>query len=235
MAAQEKRPNRLLRGFIVVSLMIHTLVFFHIAGIYKSQAVSYIELTMHQLADPNVRHLPKPRFIRKPPMVSEASPLQEKSADIPDIKLDPVEDYKTDRTYERISLPKPPDQMDIAGLSVSDLSPQGPAASLHPQTEKIEFTSAGEYFEMLNLRIDRHKRYPERAKSRRIEGRVKVEFALSANGTLSNVKVIQSSRNQNLDAAAVEAVQNAAPFPRPPSFLFKAPVKLRISILFELS
>jgi protein TonB len=117
-----------------------------------------------------------------------------------------------------------------------------PAAGFTPRPERVEnadvqveFTTAREYFEMLNMRIHSVKEYPESARSRHIQGRVKIKFVLLADGSLGDVQVVKSSRHKNLDEAAVNAVKKAAPFPTPPSFLFKTPVTLQINILFELA
>jgi periplasmic protein TonB len=85
------------------------------------------------------------------------------------------------------------------------------------------------------MRIHSVKKYPESARSRHIQGRVKVKFVLLADGSLGDVQIVKSSRHKNLDEAAVNAVKKAAPFPKPPSFLFKTPVTLQVNILFELA
>ncbi|MCD4718619.1 MAG: energy transducer TonB [Desulfobacula sp.] len=235
MTQEKKRPNLLLHGFILISLGIHVLIFLHVAGIYESRAISYIELSMHQISKPNVRVIPKPRMREKAPKVSVEKTVQVKKFHVPKIKIDAVEDYKTDQSYERISLPQLPEHMNAAGFSVPDLKIQSQVAEVPVHEEYVEFTSAREYFEMLILRIDYFKNYPESARSRYIQGRVKVEFVLNKDGSLSGIKIIKSSRHKNLDQAALEAVSKASPFPRPPLYIFNPPVRLQISILFELA
>jgi len=256
MTEKKKRPNLLLHGFILLSLGIHILVFFHVAGIYERQAISYIELSMYQISKPNVRVIPMPRMrekapdqISKPsvrvipmprmrekaPEVSVGKIVQVKKFHVPNIKIDVVENYKIDQSYEKINLPQLPDYMNTAGFSVPGLKIQSQVTDIQVHEEHIEFTSAKEYFEMLTLRIDYFKSYPESAKFRHIQGRVKVEFVLNRDGSLSGIKIIKSSRHKKLDQAALEAVSKASPFPRPPLYIFIPPVRLQISIQFELA
>lgn len=58
--------------------------------------------------------------------------------------------------------------------------------------------------------------YPQREKMMRKMGTVMIKFTLSASGQISNVQVVKSSGNDNLDAAAVKAAQNTKP-PAPPA------------------
>ncbi|MCK5099454.1 MAG: energy transducer TonB [Desulfobacteraceae bacterium] len=223
MAIEKSRPNWLLRGFIIISLGVHVIVFLHVAGIYESRAVSYIELSMHQISKPNYREIPKPRMRKIPPKVPDTKNVKMQKMIIPNIKIDTLNN--NDQTYEQINLPSLPDNMDVSGYSMPGLKLENPV---------IQFTSAKEYFEMLNLRVHSFKEYPDFAKSRHIDGKVKVQFVLAEDGRMSNLKIIKSSRHKSLDNAALEAVKKASPFPRPPAFLFKTPVTLSINILFEL-
>jgi protein TonB len=58
--------------------------------------------------------------------------------------------------------------------------------------------------------------YPEIALLRRWEGLVRVAFVLREDGSVANARVAASSGRAILDRAALEAVREAAPYPRPP-------------------
>lgn len=226
---EKTSPNRLLQGFIVLSLGIHVLIILHATGIYQSKAVSYLELSLQQTSKPDIRVIPTPRIRRTDILVAEVKTSQIKDFQVPKIQMDDIR--KPDDTHDVLSLPQLPDKMDVSGFSGTGSSLAN-AGNLEGQ---VQFTSAKEYFEMLNLRVQRFKQYPESAKSEHIEGRVHIEFVLLKDGSLSDIKILKSSRHKNLDEAAVEAIKKACPFPRPPDFLFKTPVTMRISILFELA
>ncbi len=233
MPEKKESPNFLLHGFILVSLVIHVFIFLHIAGIYENGAISYIELTMQQISKPDIRAIPKPRPRTKELKVQDTRIVKANRMVVPRIKIDEVRTRKPEYKHDRIDIPELPDNLNVAGLSAAYLNEELTDIGTHE--EQIEFTSAREYFEMLNMRIHSFKEYPESAKSNHLEGNVKVEFVLAADGTLAGIKIIKSSRHKNLDEAAIQAIKRASPFPRPPSFLFKPPVTMRIDILFELA
>jgi len=225
--------NWLLHGFILVSLCIHVVIFLHMAGIYENRAVSYIELTLQQVSKPSAREIPRPRIRRKPVQKTEVTPIQAKQLHVPKIKMDPIVTRVPAHTREQIHLPRMPDTVSAAAVPAAEFDTRpDPVETTDIQ---VEYTTAREYFEMLNMRIHSVKEYPESARSRHIQGRVKIKFVLLADGSLEDVQVVKSSRHKNLDDAAVNAVKKAAPFPKPPSFLFKTPVTLQINILFELA
>ncbi len=237
MTDDNQKTNWLLQSFIGISLVIHFFVFLHVADIYKTQSLSYIELSMHQISKPNVRNIPKPRVRQKNQDILKTKVVRARQTNIPKIKIDRIQVNKMDKTYETISipsLPDNPDNIDVSNLVVANLPVQPAVSDIEPHGNHVEFTSAKEYFEMVNLRIHSAKKYPESAKSNHLEGRVKVEFVLQTDGSLISIKIVKSSQHRNLDDAAVEAIKNASPFPSPPSFIFKEPLTLRVNILFEL-
>jgi protein TonB len=98
-----------------------------------------------------------------------------------------------------------------------------------------EFVTTNDYFGMVRLKIESCKTYPESAKSRHMEGRVKVQFVITTDGNISSLKVVQHAGHASLSTAALNAVKKAAPFPRPPPGLLKCPLHMEITILFELT
>jgi protein TonB len=226
--------NWLLHGFILVSLGIHVLIFLHMAGIYENRAMSYIELTLQQVSKPSTRDIPSPRIRRKHVQKTEVTPIDPKPFQVPKMKLDPVVTRTPTVTNDQIPLPQMPDTVSAASVPVTGIHPQ-PESVVDTTDVQTQFSSARDYFEMLNLRIHSVKEYPESARSRHIQGRVKVKFVLLADGSLKDVQVVKTSRHRNLDEAAVNAVKKAAPFPKPPASLFKTPGTLQVHILFELA
>jgi protein TonB len=202
-------------------MLIHFILFLHLAGILENQTISYIELSMQELSKPDARRIPRPR-------------MREKASKISRVKTINMETHNIDIAHERIDIPRLPGRIDISDFFVPGLNISGQVADTKVHEASVEFTNTQDYFEMLQLRIYSFKRYPQGAKSNHIEGRVKVQFMLSADGALMDIKVIKSSRHQELDEAALDAIKEASPFPRPPAYLFKMPVTLRINILFEL-
>ena len=211
------KPNWLLRSLIAISLGIHLIIFMHIAGVYQSRALTYIELTLKDISKPRPRNIPRPRFRPKTPkQPKDIKHLNIRKRIIPSLKpmkIDTLEKNLPDSLVESISMP------DIAD-NPGDMG---------------DFVTSNDYFEMVRLRIENHKRYPNAAKARQIEGRVTIHFVISPDGHVSELKVIKSARYSSLDKAALSAVKEASPFPAPPKHLFKGPIPLEITIMFELT
>jgi len=138
------------------------------------------------------------------------------------MKIDPVQDSLADTLVEDIHVPDVPDS------SVPNISDWKPG-------RVGEFVTTNDYFGMVRRKIESCKTYPESAKSRHMEGRVKLQFVITADGNISSLKVVQHTGHTILSTAALNAVKKAAPFPMPPPGLFKGPLHMEITILFELT
>ena len=87
------------------------------------------------------------------------------------------------------------------------------------------------YRAAIRREIERHKRYPARAKMMRKQGVVSVSFSVSSDGSLSGERVTNSSGNESLDNAALEAVRSARPVgPKPAGFASSVSVPISFSI-----
>jgi protein TonB len=49
------KPNWLFRGLILFSLLVHGVLFMHIAGLYRPRPMSYLELSMRSVDKPVAR------------------------------------------------------------------------------------------------------------------------------------------------------------------------------------
>jgi periplasmic protein TonB len=90
------------------------------------------------------------------------------------------------------------------------------------------------YLSRVMRQIERRKHYPYRARSRHIQGRISVGFAIQADGNIRALRILQSSGHRVLDRAALAAVTSASPFPRPPSRYLSSPLALRVDLIFSL-
>ena len=185
---------------IIVSLVIHVPVLMHIAGIYRSEALSYIEFTLDEIAKPFTRSIPRPRNRVKPPEVQEVKKLTLHQQRIPKINLKPVDANLPDTLMESISAPEGGDG---AAIAIGDWNP-GAVAS---------FVTRDDYFEMVRMKIESKKKYPATAKNRQIEGRVEVRFVITADGFVSSVELLNGGTYEPLNEAALDAVRAASPLP----------------------
>ena len=87
------------------------------------------------------------------------------------------------------------------------------------------------YRAAIRREIERHKRYPARAKMMRKQGIVNVSFSVGADGSLSGERVTTSSGDESLDNAALEAVRSARPVgPKPAGFASSVSVPISFTI-----
>jgi protein TonB len=80
--------------------------------------------------------------------------------------------------------------------------------------------------DMINEKIT----YPGVARQMGWEGKVKVSFIISFDGSVRGIEILKSSGFKILDKNAIEAVKNASPFPKPP-----AEAQIIIPILYKLN
>jgi periplasmic protein TonB len=226
--ASPHNANWLLRILVLFSLGIHLVVFLHISGLYRSRTLNYIELTMQDISKPAPREIPRPRLRPPPPEVQDVERPRIDPRPVPafkPLKLEPVKTDAPDTLVEPIAMPELP------------VTPAlGIARWVPPIVEDTSggFDTAASYLDMVRLKIERHKKYPEHARARQIQGQVRVHFVITPEGDIRNPGIMESSRNASLDGAALQAVKDAAPFPKPPRGLFKGEVPLVVTVVFEL-
>jgi protein TonB len=230
MTTNNNKPNWLLRGLIGVSLAVHVVIFMHVSGIYESRALTYIELTMQAVTKPSVRSIPRPRLRPKAPDVKDVKKLMVTPSPVPQFKpiqVDPLNTDLPDSLMENLGMPDIPQ---TSGFGIADWTP-GPGADL----AGADFSTANSYLEMVRMKIERHKKYPQAARAKSIEGRVTIQFVITLEGAIRGLRVEKAAINDSLNTAALEAVERAAPFPQPPKRFFNGDIPLELTIVFELT
>ena len=237
-----KDTNWLLVGLIVLSVGVHILLLIRIAGVYRSEALATIELTLKDVSMPVGRSIPRPpRRLNMSPLIKETEPPKATERPIPSLKplrIEPVASVLSTGPVEKINVPAVPD---VSAPSIAAWRPEsiaepmaGPTVAAPIAVPSAPVATRAGYFELVRQAIKRNKKYPEVARTGRIEGRVNVGFMITPDGNIRNVCIVKKSRSKYLDAAALDAVKEAAPFPKPPKSLFKRSIKLVITIVFEL-
>lgn len=224
-------PNWLLRSLILLSVAFHALVLLHLSGIYRSRVRTAIELSLQGIERPVARDIPRPRPRPRDPQprdpVKRLNVVQRTLPRFKPLALAPAQSDLPDSLVEKISAP------DLPQTPAVDSTAWVPGAQVREAAD--EFVSADGYLDMVRLRIEGCKRYPEAAKARNIEGQVTIRFLLGTDGEARNLTVVDASRHRSLDLAALAAVRRASPFPRPPAHLFDKDLVLELTIQFELN
>jgi periplasmic protein TonB len=73
-----------------------------------------------------------------------------------------------------------------------------------------------ENFAYIRDKILRNVSYPDTAKRMGWQGKILLSFVITANGSVRGFKIIKSSGFPLLDKSAIDTVEDAAPFPKPP-------------------
>lgn len=226
-----RRPNWLLRGLLFVSIGVHAVLLVHIASLYGSRALSIIELTLRDVSKPPEREIPRPP--PRPPAPAVAGVVREVVvAKAPVPVPDPVRAVRVDPPGLAAPAPVPialPKIIRDPGPEIERWVPEG------RDLNGTDPNAPRAYLNMVRLRIEHHKKYPESARRRNIEGRAKVRFVIRPDGSVGEVQVVVSAGNPSLDRAAEEAVRAASPFPTPPADLFKGAIPMELTIVFQLT
>jgi TonB family protein len=96
------------------------------------------------------------------------------------------------------------------------------------------FSSKMNYLDMVRVKIENQKKYPDAAQQRNIQGQVIVEFEISLDGRINEPSVSKSSGHASLDLAAIDAVKKASPFSSPPREYFNDVIHINLPIRFAL-
>lgn len=159
---------------------------------------------------------PEPKPVAKPKPVEKPKPVKK-----PVAKPQPVPPREPPPTTEPPSEPAPlaavapttlsaPHPVRQAAASAPKLAPVAPA----PAANNTAAEAA--YRQKLQSLIAARKQYPRMAEKAEVEGTVTVSFTVLPNGSIIGARVSQSSGNEWLDKAAVQAVNatsGALPFP----------------------
>lgn len=107
-----------------------------------------------------------------------------------------------------------------------------------PVTEQpiLNTSDADKVFDLYRLQLEAHlalhRRYPPDARRRWQEGIAEVAFIIAADGSVTSVTLLESSRYRALDREAIGLIHRCAPFPPPPSAA--SPLHISLPVIFEL-
>jgi protein TonB len=91
-----------------------------------------------------------------------------------------------------------------------------PAAQERSTPEKVQQRYLKEHFAYISSLITKQLAYPPIARKMRWSGKVTVAFVIAEDGSVSNIRIIETSGFTVLDKSATETVRNVAPYPKPP-------------------
>ena len=155
--------------------------------------------------------LPKPKPVPRP------RPPQQTS------QPKPVEETKP--------VPAPADALRAA--PVSPALPEG-AAAPKPRSAPANPSVVSAWQQTLTAHLERHKRYPTVAVSRRQEGTAHIRFTMNRSGKVLSAVLERGSGVERLDRESLDLLERAQPLPTPPADVVGERIELVVPIQFSL-
>ncbi|MFD0707445.1 energy transducer TonB [Photorhabdus luminescens] len=175
----------------------------------------------------------KPRKQERPEKRTDAKPKSK-----PQPQKEPVEDPQpklAERGRKQGAEQNQPEQTEgsaqLAGRDAADSQAGARQATTSQPMTGVGADELQSYQAALRREIEKHKRYPRRAKKMKQQGIVQVRFSLLDSGDLTNHQLVQSSGADELDRAALTAIQQARSVGLKPAGL---PRELTLAIEFNL-
>jgi protein TonB len=200
--------NKRFSALLGASLVLHAGVLFYAPGLSPGAAGKTSASEAKAFSLVNIAVLPETeiRAPRKPEPKSETQPLPEENS--------------PDGLIRETDTPPPAE----SSLSLS--------AAYSPESRDSFFNR---YAGIIRGLIDKNKEYPYAARRQEQEGAVQVRFTLSRGGRLVGEPVLEKScRHQRLNAAALEAVRRAQPYPAFPQEIPGEEMTFSVTVAFSL-
>jgi len=221
MVSNKNKHNWTLYCLFFLSVFIHLILLGYMNGRITPKVFSRIELTISDMAKPIKRNIPKPPQQTKPP-----SPIHS------------LKKTSVNKSITSVPLSKKTEPAECRHINF-EKQIKLPADPVHPRIYEWKAanknTAADDYLAIVRIKIEQHKKYPPLARIKQNEGRVVVRFVITLEGRAKKIQVIKSSGYKSLDEAALKAIKTAAPFPKPPSHLFKRTIPIELPIIFKLT
>jgi protein TonB len=113
------------------------------------------------------------------------------------------------------------------------------AITVQPSRAKVEVLNSSEeamlrYQDMVRQRLEEVREYPDWAKEQGIEGNSRLRFTILSDGSIHEVKLVDSSGSKILDREALATIKRASPFPAFPKAITVSSIKMEVGLVFTL-
>jgi protein TonB len=169
----------------------------------------------------------------------ESQPVEEPPPEVapapdPEVAVQPPPPQEVKQETPKRQEPRPPAPTTSAPQAIPEQVAAVPAAPTQGQLIPDNPTAVPTWKTQIVALLERNKRYPEVAQSRREQGVAQVFFSLDRQGRVIDSRVVRSSGATSLDEEALALLRRAQPFPAPPRELRGDHVDLTVPIRFNL-
>lgn len=212
--------NNLLIWTLLCSILLHiafavVVPKFKFDPIEKEKQTLNIELVQPKAPEPEpvaIPEPPTPEPVEPPPVKREIKPepiKQPKKVEVTESLAEPIE------ATPEPAPPAPPPV--IATTPTPEVKPEfvappppppEPPKATGPTQSEIN-AARNAYRNQVQSELKRNQRYPKIAQQRSIQGDVGLEISIDTDGNVTNVTVVESSGNDSLDNAALDAVKRS--------------------------
>ncbi|KYK88695.1 energy transducer TonB [Aggregatibacter actinomycetemcomitans] len=227
---------------LLLSLLIHAVIVYLLFWSHVKKSDFSANSVVGELSTSISMEMLMAQVEAEPPPVEEKAPEPEKQETVDDPTVKP-EPPKVEKPKEPKEKPKQKPRTDVpvgdktvdSNASVnSKATSTGPVTTNNPNLAGSGASSdeRNAYLSAIRREIEKHKRYPTRAKMMRKQGIVTVSFAIGADGSISGASIVKSSGAEDLDNAALSAVNSARSIgPRPAgiSSSISVPISFKIN------
>jgi len=145
-----------------------------------------------------------------PPILKKLEPLIQKAAIQLPMKPEQKPKPKPKPIEPRVAKKRPAEKIPKHHTLVETVAP---VESVKSSNEAMNVVSMTRYEQQLVAWLERHKKYPSRAKRMRIEGEVLLRIIIDRLGEIQQISLAKRSGNRLLDKSAIAMAQRANPFP----------------------
>ncbi len=201
-----------------ISLFVHVIAFglflFWLTGDKPKQAPKPLKINITSFVAP-VAQPPSPRIVTPPPVVPKKqiiTPVQKPAPMITKPLLPKIAPVAV-RPVAQISSVPPVVQAPAATVVET---PKAPVAAPVPPPINVEKEFLNAHLGEIRGLLLQNLKYPKMAQKLKMQGEVRVAFTLDADGSVGNIKVIESSGFEILDEDAAGLIEKtASKFPKP--------------------
>jgi protein TonB len=180
-----------------------------------------------EVAEPEPIEEPKPEPEPEPEETPVEPPTPPEPEKVQETKPPPVAKRSPTPTSEKSA-------DDKAGRGKAGTQAQNNTGSGTAQSAGGNPNAAPDYFSTLAAWLNKHKRYPRRARQRQQQGIVKVQFAIDDQGQVLSHRIVGSSGHRLLDQEVKELLERASPLPPMPTEIQQAQLEITVPIVFSL-
>jgi len=167
--------------------------------------------------------------IETPPTIPEPLPEQALEPMVEQTITPPHKPEPAPRAEIQETLPEP--EPAETPKPIQEIVPPTPT---EPNTEPLDAVATAQYEQLLVAWLEKHKKYPRRAKRLRIEGQGKLRILIDRTGQLQHVTLEQRTGNKLLDKAILKMAEQANPFPPMPESDLRQKLEFIVPVIFAL-